>query len=426
MVILFLGSCADKKKNTDLEELNKENTLDSATVAAKNMFEINCSGCHGRQMEAFADRKWKHGKEFDSIKKSISEGYVERYGVEKIALTSDTLVTEKMTLKLDTIFSGIEVPWDMDWLPNGDMLVTDRDGQLFRIDEAGKQYTIEGVPQVRIHTQAGLFNVLPHPNFEENNFVYLSYANPKIVKNDTTTTTMVRRYKLQEDKLSEGKLILEAGPYNKRHVHFGARMLFDKENHLFVTVGDRGMRDDNPQDLTRVAGSVHRFNDDGSIPEDNPFLNLPDAIKSIYSYGHRNPQGIAFHPETGELWEHEHGPRGGDEINIIKPGKNYGWPLVSYGINYNGTIFTNLLEKEGMQSPQHYWTPSIAPSGMTFVTSNKYPDWEGNILAGSLRFEYLNRCVIEDDKVVKEEQMFEGIGRLRNVEEGPDGYLYRF
>lgn len=450
--LVFKG-CGEKKKDV-LSEIPQEVQIDSATLAAKNMFETHCAGCHGRQMEAFADRKWSHGKEFDSIKKSIAEGYinggmpswkamfseaeidnisryirkgienVERYGLEREALTSDTLVTETLTIKLDTIFSGIEAPWDMNWLPNGDMLLTDRSGDLYRIDASSKHYKIKGVPKVRSKQQAGLFEVLLHPNFKENNFVYLSYANPKIEKKDTTTTTMVRRYSLINDVLSDGKLILEAGPYNQRQVHFGAKMLFDDNGYLFVTIGDRGERDINPQDLNRKAGKVHRFNDDGSIPNDNPFVNTPDAIKSIYSYGHRNPQGIAFHPETGDLWEHEHGPRGGDEINIIQAGKNYGWPLISYGINYDGTTFTNDLEKEGMESPLHYWTPSIAPCGMTFVTSDKYKGWQGNLLAGSLRFEYLNRCVIEDNKVVKEEHLFEGIGRLRSVEEGPDGYLY--
>jgi glucose/arabinose dehydrogenase len=166
------------------------------------------------------------------------------------------------------------------------------------------------------------------------------------------------------------------------------------------------------------------MHDDGSIPSDNPFIDSIGAVKSIYSYGHRNPQGIAFHPITKDLWEHEHGPRGGDELNRIKPAVNYGWPVISYGLNYDGTTFTNLLEKEGMEQPVHYWTPSIAPSGMTFVTSDKYGDWENNLLVGSLRFKYLNRVVIEDGKVIKEEMLLKNIGRLRNVNIGPDGYIY--
>ncbi|WP_420400469.1 PQQ-dependent sugar dehydrogenase [Flagellimonas sp.] len=456
MTLLFLIGCSQKKKAAKAEttEIPKEETADSTTLAAKVLFEAHCSGCHGQQMEAFADRKWSHGKGYDSIKKSITEGYindgmpswktllsekeidnltlyirkgverVERYGVEKNTLTSDTLVTETLTIKLDTIFSGIEVPWDLNWLPNGDMLVTERAGRLFRVDAAGRKFIIKGVPEVRHKTQAGLFEVLPHPNFKENNFVYLSFANPKVEKNDTTVTTMVRRYTLKNDQLSDDKLIFDAAPYNKRHVHFGARMLFDDDGYLFVTIGDRGERDINPQDLSKVGGKIHRFHDDGSVPKDNPFFNSPNAVKSIYSYGHRNQQGIAFHPSTKALWEHEHGPRGGDEINIINVGKNYGWPIISYGLNYDGTVFTNMVEKEGMESPLHNWTPSIAPCGMTFVTSNRYPGWQGNLLAGSLRFEYLNRCVLEGNKIVKEEKLFEGIGRLRNVEQGPDGYLY--
>lgn len=450
---LFFVGCGEKKKDTLTEE-PQEKEIDSATLASKKIFQTNCTGCHGQQMEAFADRKWSHGKDFDSIKKSITDGYinagmpswkamfseaeisnlsryirkgienVERYGLVSKALISDTLVTEVITIKLDTVFSGIEVPWDMNWLPNGDMLLTSRSGNLYRIDKSGKQHNIKGVPKVRSKQQAGLFEVLPHPKFIENNFIYLSYANPKIKNKDTTTTTMVRRYSLKNDVLSEEKLILEAGPYNKRNVHFGAKMLFDDKGYLFITVGDRGERDVNPQDLTKMAGKIHRFNADGSVPNDNPFVNTPNTINSIYSYGHRNPQGIAFHPETGSLWEHEHGPRGGDEMNIIQAGKNYGWPLASFGINYDGTTFTDDLDKEGMESPIHYWTPSIAPCGITFVTTDRYKGWEGNLLAGSLRFEYLNRCVIKNNKVVKEESLFKGIGRLRSVEQGPNGYLY--
>lgn len=201
-------------------------------------------------------------------------------------------------------------------------------------------------------------------------------------------------------------------------------MLFDNKNRLYVSFGDRGERDINPQDLYRMPGKIHRVNDDGSIPVDNPFVDQEGVKKSIFSYGHRNPQGLAFNPLTHDLWQHEHGPRGGDEINIIKPKKNYGWPVISYGINYNGTVFTKLLEKEGMEQPIHYWTPSIAPCGMTFVTTGLYKEWNNNLLVGSLRFGYLNRCVIENNKVIKEEVVLKGIGRLRNVAIGPDGYIY--
>jgi len=201
-------------------------------------------------------------------------------------------------------------------------------------------------------------------------------------------------------------------------------MEFDREGYLYFSVGDRGNRDRNPQTLDNHCGKIHRVNDDGSIPEDNPFAGTEGAMASIYSYGHRNPQGVIMHPETGEIWTHEHGPRGGDEINVINPGKNYGWPVISYGINYDGTIFTSSTEEEGMEQPLHYWVPSIAPCGMDFITGDRYPQWEGNLLVGSLKYQYLNMCVIKDGKVVSEEMLLKNIGRLRNVKMGPDGYIY--
>jgi aldose sugar dehydrogenase len=459
MVLLGLSvlifQCKNEKKlDAGQYEVIKTIEIDSAMISAKHNFQQVCSGCHGQQMEAFVDRKWKYGKSIDSLKNSITNGYVdagmpawkamfseedihnlakyirtgieqvEKYGFKRETLKSDTVITESITIKLDAIFSGIEVPWDMNWLPNGDMLVTERSGKLYRINSEGKSNEIKGVPKVLSKAQGGLFEILLHPDFKSNHFVYLSYANLKVDKKDSTSTTMVSRFKIENDILSERKMILEALPYTTRGVHFGAKMLFDKNGYLFVSVGDRGNRDENPQDITKVPGKIHRFKDDGSIPIDNPFVNTPDAIKSIYSFGHRNPQGIAIHPKTGDLWEHEHGPRGGDEINIINTGKNYGWPIISYGINYDGTIFTSELEKQGMEQPLHYWTPSIAPCGMAFVTSDKYKDWQGNLLVGSLRFEYLNRCIIQDNKVVKEENILKGIGRLRSVRQGPDGYIY--
>jgi glucose/arabinose dehydrogenase len=180
----------------------------------------------------------------------------------------------------------------------------------------------------------------------------------------------------------------------------------------------------NPQDITRDGGKIYRTKDDGSIPTDNPFFNTSEAKKAIYSYGHRNPQGMALHPVTGKIWIHEHGPQGGDEINIIEAGKNYGWPKITYGINYNDTKITDNTSLPGMEQPIHYWVPSIAPSGMAFVTSDKYPEWKGNLLVGSLKFQYLDRCVLEGNKVVKEEKLLQDLGRVRNVRQAPDGYIY--
>ncbi|MFY0654920.1 MAG: PQQ-dependent sugar dehydrogenase [Cyclobacteriaceae bacterium] len=456
VVTALIYQCQPPKgndQNTDVE-VEAVQELDSAQMASEKLYTEYCSSCHGEQMYAFVDRKWKHGKSTDSLRKSITYGYpdtemlawgevfsseqiddmvdyilmgienVDRYGFQEDKPESDTFNTELLTIKLDTVFSGLEVPWDMNWLPSGDMLVSERSGKLYRVDADGNQFEIKGVPAVRTKDQDGLFEIELHPDFTENNWIYLSYSNLKVDNKDSTTTTMVSRFRFENDQLSNKTKILEALPYSSKQYHFGGRMTFDKNSKLFVTVGDRAVRDVNPQDISKVAGKVHRLNDDGSIPEDNPFVDSLDAVKSIYSYGHRNPQGLTIHPETGELWEHEHGPRGGDEINLIESGLNYGWPVISYGINYDATTFTDKLEQDGMEQPIHYWVPSIAPSGMAWVSGNKYSAWNGNMLVGSLRFKYLNRCVIENNKVVKEEILFKNIGRLRTVKMGPDGYIY--
>lgn len=192
---------------------------------------------------------------------------------------------------------------------------------------------------------------------------------------------------------------------------------------LFFSVGDRGEWD-NAQRLTNHSGKIHRLTDDGKIPPDNPFVNMVGAMPSIWSYGHRNPQGLVLQPKTGTLWEHEHGPKGGDEVNIIQKGKNYGWPSITYGINYNGATISKLTAQAGMEQPVIYWTPSIAPSGLAFVTSSKYPGWENNLLVGSLSFRYLHRCVVRDGKIVKQEKLLDRIGRVRCIKQAPDGYLY--
>ena len=303
-------------------------------------------------------------------------------------------------------------------------MVTDRNGSLYKVNPGHEKTEVKGVPKVRVKNQDGLHHVLLHPDFENNQWLYLSFAALKVEGKDSLTTTKVVRYKFANDELTEPLTILEALPYTNKQYHFGSAMHFDKAGHLFVTVGDRAERDINPQSLSQFAGKIHRFHDDGSIPANNPFVAVDTAIASIYSYGHRNPQGLDIDLNTGKIWSHEHGPRGGDEINIIESGKNYGWPVISYGLNYDGTIFTSLLEKESMEQPLHYWVPSIAPSGMTLVTSDKYGDWKGHLLVGSLRFKYLNLCRIEDGKVKSEEILMKNIGRLRNVVEAPDGSIY--
>lgn len=328
---------------------------------------------------------------------------------------------ETINYTFETVVPDLNIPWGMAFLPDGSMLITEKSGELIHFKN-GQKTTINGFPEVYVRGHGGLMDVKLHPNYEQNGWIYFSYASAE-GEGEGGNTAIVRA-KLNGNNLENVEQLYKASPNTKKGQHFGSRIEFDNEGYLYFSIGERGERDVNPQDITRDCGKIYRLFDDGRIPEDNPFVNTPNAKKAIYSYGHRNPQGMIKNPETGAIWEHEHGPQGGDEINIIQKGKNYGWPVISYGINYNGTPFTDITEKEGMEQPVFYWVPSIAPSGMTFVSSNKYPDWKGNILAGSLKFEYLERLVLTDGKVTKREKLLEKIGRVRHVVQAPDGYIY--
>lgn len=302
------------------------------------------------------------------------------------------------------------------------MLISERDGRLYRFS-GGKLYEIKDLPPILAKGQGGLLDLRLHPQYETNGWLYFSYSQPSTT-NDKIGCTAIMRARISEDRLVDKEVIFDGQPDTNRGQHWGCKLQFDKEGYLWFGIGDRGARDENPQSLENHCGKMHRINDDGSIPKDNPFVNTPGAMPSIYSYGHRNPQGTSMHPVTGEIWESEHGPKGGDELNLIKKGLNYGWPVISYGINYNGTTFTDITEKEGMEQPVIYWVPSIAPCGMTFVDSDHYPAWKNNILIGSLRFQYLERVELDGQKVVEQEKLLEGIGRVRNVEISPDGFIY--
>ena len=424
-----------------------------AAKTARENYQQYCASCHGEKVEAFVDRKWKHGNAKSDLVASITNGYpdlgmptwkgvlseketsdmadlilVSLKDVDKYKFaskpTSNLFSSEGQTVKLDTVASGMKSPWGMAFLPDGDMLVTDRNGEVYRVGKGGQKTQVSGGPTPVVEGQGGLLDVALHPDFAQNGLVYMSYSAMKMEGEQKLSSTAVVRAKLAGNALTEQKIIFEALPYAKTRHHYGSRLQFDKQGFLYISVGDRGSEKINPQFLDRDAGKVHRIHDDGRIPADNPFVGKGDAHGSVYSYGHRNPQGMTRNPQTGAIWTDEHGPRGGDEVNIIKKGANYGWPVICYGINYDGKPITNLTAKEGMEQPLTYWLPSIGPSGMAFVEGNKYPGWKGNLLVGSLRFQYLNRCVLEGNKVVKEENLLKNIGRLRNVKMGPDGYIY--
>ncbi|WP_149302815.1 PQQ-dependent sugar dehydrogenase [Pareuzebyella sediminis] len=319
------------------------------------------------------------------------------------------------------LIDELQTPWGMAFLPDGSMLVTEKSGELIHFKD-GVKNKITNVPEVYVRGQGGLLDVEVHPDYKNNGWVYLSFASEEGEEKGGNTALI--RAKIEDNSLVNKELLYKASPNTTKGQHFGSRIQFDNDGYLYLSIGERGARDENPQDITRDGGKIYRFFDDGTIPDDNPFVGTNGAKTAIYSYGHRNPQGLAMHPETGAIWDNEHGPRGGDEINIIKAGANYGWPVVTYGINYSGTPITDKTEMEGMTQPFHYWVPSIAPSGMTFVTSSKYGDWKGSILVGSLKFQYLERLIVEGNKVVKREKLLDGIGRVRDVKEGPNGMLY--
>ena len=321
----------------------------------------------------------------------------------------------------ELIVDGIDIPWGMDFIDETEFLVTDKKGILYHVKN-GVKTEVSGLPKVYVRGQGGLLDVALHPNFKSNKKVYLAIS--VNLEGDEGGNTAIYSGTFEKFKINNMKLLYKAVPNTKKGQHFGSRIVFDDKGHLFFGVGDRGNRDVNPQDIKNDGGKIYRLNLDGSIPNDNPFVNKQGAKKAVYTYGNRNPQGLIFHPITGELWEHEHGPKGGDEINIIEKGKNYGWPVITYGINYSGTSITDKREMPGMEQPLYYWVPSIAPSGMAFSTSDIYKDWKGDLFVGSLKFKYLERLVIKNKKVIKREKILDEIGRVRNVKEGPDGYLY--
>jgi glucose/arabinose dehydrogenase len=331
-----------------------------------------------------------------------------------MAATADNHITKK------TIVEGIEVPWGMVQLTDGTLLVTERTGTLYHVNtETGEKKEVSGIPAIESTRQGGFLDLELHPNYADNGWIYMSYTSPE--GEGEGNNTSISRAKLKDGALVDFQNLYKA-TNSPRPFHYGSRLEFDREGYLYFTIGDRGQRDDFPQDTSVDAGKVYRIHDDGRIPKDNPFVTGDKP--AIYSYGHRNQQGMAMNPDTGSIWATEHGPKGGDEINVIRKGLNYGWPVISYGVNYSGTKFTDITEKEGMEQPLWQWTPSIAPSGMVFVTSDKYPDWKGKLLSGSLKFGHLILTTYEGDKVISEEKVFEGIGRVRNVRQLSDGYIY--
>ena len=324
-------------------------------------------------------------------------------------------------LQSTSLKNDLHHPWGMAFMSPNRILITERRGRLLALNlKRGTTRIIGGLPRIAAQGQGGLLDVAVDPNFETNRWVYISYTGGK----PQAKSTHVGRGKLQNGKLKQFQVIFKATPLMKSQFHFGSRLVFSKAGHLYISLGERGQKS-LAQDPSNHSGSMIRIWADGRIPKDNPFVNKPGYEPEIYSYGHRNMQGAALHPTTGEVWAHEHGPKGGDEINIVRAGRNYGWPKTTYGIDYDNSIISTQTTLPGISSPIHHWTPSIAPSGMTFISGPLFPKWRGDLLVGALKDRRLMHLTIRGEQVLEQEPLLVGLReRIRDVKIGPDGAIY--
>ena len=339
-----------------------------------------------------------------------------------LGATAQTYRSDEHAFRVVKVVEGLDQPWSLAFLPDGRMLVTEKAGRL-RIIANGQldPKPVSGLPETTVHGQGGLHDVVLHPQFEKNQLIYLAYA---ARGNDGAGTEMARG-RLVGHRLEEVQVLFRQSPKGNAGQHFGGRIVFDRAGYVYLTLGDRGERD-RAQKPDDHAGSVIRLHDDGRVPKDNPFVGKAGWKPEKFTLGNRNMQGAALHPQTGVLWTHEHGPQGGDEVNVIRAGVNYGWPVITYGRNYGlGTRIGEGTRKEGMAQPIHYWVPSIAPSGMAFYTGDKFPRWRGDLFVGALRDQMLVHLKLEGEKVLKEQRLLQGaLGRIRDVRVGPDGFIY--
>jgi len=426
------------------------------------LYQQHCATCHGNGLQgglapSLLDDQWTHGGSDEAIARIIREGVTDAMPAFRDELSeaetralvvfirerranysrtrrtrpqpTEAIRTELHTYRIETVADGLETPWAIDFLPDGRMLVTEKSGRLRLSGDDGRllREPIRGTPEVLDRGQGGLMEVAVHPRYAENGWIYLAYSDPATdERGQAQSLTKIVRGKIRDGAWIDQQTIWEAPQKFYRPgggVHFGCRIAFDRDGFLYFSHGERG-RPADAQDLTRPNGKIHRLHDDGRIPADNPFVNEPDAFRSIWTYGNRNPQGLDFDPRTGLLWETEHGPRGGDELNLIRRGANYGWPVVTYGMNYNGTPITPDTAKPGMEQPVIHWTPSIAVCGIDFYEGRAFPGWHGNLLVSALAQQELRRVVIENERVTHQEVILRDIGRLRDVASGPDGFIY--
>ncbi len=427
------------------------------TGGASELYSANCMSCHGAELEGglggslLDPASWKQVGKTTSFLEYVKLGnlelgmpafqdglsdakirsleiylaekrqILEREGDKPEASVDGVYRTKLENFSIEVVIDKLDVPWSLSFLPSGGFIVTERSGSLRFFDKGILGEPVQGIPEIWQKGQGGLMEVALHPDFRKNGWIYLAFSASLDGKSGSVK---VVRGRVLDNEWTDEENIFETPQkfHRKAGTHFGTRIVF-KDGYLFFSIGDRGAKK-MAQDLSVPNGKIHRVFDDGRVPEDNPFVNHPDAFPTIWSYGHRNPQGLDLNPVDGELWEAEHGPRGGDEVNIIYPGLNYGWPTITYGMNYNGTPITEKTAEEGMEQPKHYWTPSIAVCGIDFYEGDLFPNWSGNLFAGGLASKELHRLVIADGTVLDREIILSGIGRVRDVASGPDGSIY--
>lgn len=424
------------------------------------LYQQNCAQCHGADLTggnamSLIDGIWQFGAEDGYLFRNIKFGIAHlgmpsyekvlkdteireimkfiRESEKKVGAVKPPIAKKLETLDYDVnveIFAeGLEVPWAIDFIDTNTALITERPGRL-RVVKNGKLQTepVKNIPKVLNEGQGGLMDVAIDPDYANNGWIYLAYSHvlEEITEGKRPPAmTRLERGKIKNNTWTDSEIIFEAPheTYRTTRHHYGCRIVFDPEGYLFFSIGERGAAEQ-AQDFTRPNGKVHRIYKDGSIPESNPFIDEKTAMKSLYSLGNRNIQGMAIHPETGQLWVTEHGPMGGDELNLIKAGKNYGWPVITYGLNYNGTVITELTHKAGLEQPILYWKPSTAVCGLDYYTGDLFKKWKNKLLVGALKYEEVRLLDIEDNRVMHQEIIVKGQGRVRDVTTGPDGAIY--
>jgi len=435
-------------------------TIQAQENEGKQLYMQHCAQCHGADLaggnaQSLIDGVWQYGEGRNYIRRNIKFGiphvgmpaydetlsdeeinqvltYIEDFDAEKSRERQEIpldLLTLDYQMEMEVIAEELEIPWAIDFIGDDKILVTERPGGL-RVIENGKllEEPVKNTPEVLHSGQGGLLDVRIDPQYEKNGWIYLSYSHElkeETGGDRTPAMTRIVRGRIKDHTWTDQEVLFEAphDTYRTTRHHYGCRIVFDPEGYLYFSIGDRGAKEQ-AQDLSRPNGKIHRINPDGSIPDDNPFADRKGALPSIFAFGSRNAQGLAVHPETGEVWETEHGPMGGDEVNVILAGKNYGWPVITYGKNYNGTIITEETERPGMEQPILYYKPSIAVCGMSFYTGDEFPKWNNELLVTALRFEEVQLLRVYDHRVLHVETILKNAGRVRDAAPGPDGAIY--